>query len=130
MAVSKVYLSAIVKLVITARDEDWTDAEIKSSLRLALGVDELDLVVDEASEMAQTMVGPLLDDFERKTEDWCLVVSPLGDSMGWRAAILVGDVQAQLGGASASSWSEATALAFARSTAALEALVEEANNEP
>jgi len=80
--------------------------------------------------MAQTMVGPLLDDFARKTEDWALVVSPLGDSMGWRAEILVGDVQAQLGAASAVSWSEATAIAFARSTAALEALVEEANFEP
>lgn len=125
---SKVTLSSIVRLVTQARNEVWTDASIKREVRSVFGVDELDLVVDEASEMAQTMVGPLLDDFADKTGDWCLVVSPLGDSVGWRAAILVGDIQAEFVTASAVTWSAAVSMVFARATAAYEKLKEEADD--
>lgn len=120
-----VKLSEIVKLVVTARDENVTDAQVRRDVRRLFGIEELDLVIDEASEMSQTMVGVILEELESETEDWVLVVSPLGDSVGWRAAILVGDHQIQLAGASSPSWSEAISRAVGRTRAKLEELKNE-----
>lgn len=112
-------------MVIQARDESWSDQKIRGQIRSALGVDAIDLIVDEASEMSETMVGVVLDEFAEQTEDFVLAISPLGDAVGWRAAILVGDIQAQLGAASDPVWSEAVSKAVARARHELEKLKEE-----
>lgn len=39
----------------------------------------------------QIFLDTVLDDLREQGEDWCVIVSPLPDKLGWRAAMMIGD---------------------------------------
>lgn len=81
----------------------------------------------DQSEMRSRFLDAAIEDFEERSNgDYCLVIRPLGDALGFRAEILVGGVEAFLGGCSSLRATEAAITAISRALANLEELREEA----
>lgn len=79
---------------------------------------------DEMDELSEAHVRVILDDLESKTEDWVLVLAPLGDSVGWRCALLTAGTEETIAAASDVSWSKAVSLAVARARLVVEEAIE------
>lgn len=72
-------------------------------------------MTDDHKEMEERFMAEILTDFALKTEDKFMVaLIPLGDGVGWKAAVLTADGETSVSKAASLTWFDATAKAVAR----------------
>jgi len=72
-------------------------------------------MTDDTNEMEERFMSEILVDFAQKTEDkFMIALVPLGDAVGWKAAVLTADGETAVSKASDPSWFGATVKAVAR----------------
>ena len=48
-------------------------------------------MTEQNPEIDQTFLDTVLNEMRDRSEDWCVVISPLPDKLGWRAAMMIAD---------------------------------------
>lgn len=48
-------------------------------------------MTDTSQSDDQIFLDTVLNDLRERAEDWCLIISPLPDKLGWRAAMMIAD---------------------------------------
>lgn len=75
-------------------------------------------------ELDQVFLDTVMNDLRERGEDWSLVISPLPDKLGWRAAMMIGDGMIVAGVAGDPIATRAGVTAIGRGLANLEELTE------
>jgi hypothetical protein len=75
-------------------------------------------------DLRDSFLDIVLDDMRGRSEDWCIVLAPLPDGLGWKADFLIGDAQIRAGIAGDEFATKAIALAIARGITNIDEAIE------
>jgi hypothetical protein len=80
-------------------------------------------------EIRDPFLDTVLEDMASRSDDWCVVIAPLGDGLGFRASMLLGSGEIEAGRASNLFGSKACIAAIGRGLTEIERVVEESEHE-
>jgi hypothetical protein len=80
-------------------------------------------------ELYDPFLDIVLNDMRDRSEDWCVVLAPLPDGLGWKADFLIGDQQIRAGAAGDPVATKSIVLAIGRGIAAIDEACEEMSSD-